>query len=76
MTFQIDVQNQGEPEYEVDAVRLQAAVETILNQHDVPPDSSLTIVISNNDFVRSLNQHIAGLIRIPTYYLSQQTRHQ
>jgi probable rRNA maturation factor len=61
MTFQVDVQNQGKPEYAVDAARLQTAVKTVLSQHDVHPDSSLTIVISNNDFVRSLNLQYRGI---------------
>jgi probable rRNA maturation factor len=61
MAFQVDVQNQGEPAYEIDAVRLQIAAETVLSQHDVHADSSLTIVISNNDFVRSLNQQYRGV---------------
>lgn len=61
MTFQVDVQNQGEPAYEVDDVRLQTAVETVLGQHDVHADSSLTIVISDNEFVRSLNQQYRGV---------------
>jgi probable rRNA maturation factor len=61
MTFQADVQNQGEPAYDVDAARLQAAVETVLNQHDVHAESSLTIVISDNDFVRSLNRQYRGI---------------
>src|SRR5687768_5827833 len=61
MTFQVDVQNQGEPAYEVDAARLQTAAETVLSQHDVHANSSLTIVISDNDFVRSLNQQYRGV---------------
>jgi probable rRNA maturation factor len=61
MAFQVDVQNQGEPAYEIDATRLQAAVEAVLSQHNVHADSSLTIVISNNDFVRSLNRQYRGV---------------
>ena len=61
MAFQVDVQNQGEPAYDVDAARLQSAVETVLSQHDVDEDTSLTIVISDNDFVRSLNLQYRGI---------------
>lgn len=54
MPFEIDVQNQGN--YAVDAARLQAASKTVLSQHDVHPDTALTIVITDNDYVRNLNR--------------------
>ncbi len=54
MSFEIDVQNQGN--YAVDESRLQTASKTVLSQHDVHPDTALTIVITDNDYVRNLNR--------------------
>src|SRR5690349_9587885 len=69
MGFQIDVQNQGEPPYPVDAKRLEEAAGAVLAQHDVHPDRSLTVVIADNDFVRGLNQQYRG-VDSPTDVLS------
>ncbi|MEO8607465.1 MAG: rRNA maturation RNase YbeY [Chloroflexota bacterium] len=69
MVFQIDVQNQGEPPYPVDAKRLEEVSAAVLAQHDVHPDSSLSVVIADNDFVRALNQQYRG-IDSPTDVLS------
>jgi probable rRNA maturation factor len=69
MPFQVDVQNQGEPPYPVDAKHLEQAAGAVLAQHDVHSDSSLTVVIADNDFVRGLNQQYRG-VDSPTDVLS------
>ena len=69
MPFQIDVQNQGEPPYPVDAKRIEEAAEAVLTQHDVHADSSLSVVIANNEFVQALNQQYRG-VDSPTDVLS------
>lgn len=69
MAYQIDVQNQGEPAYAVDAKRIEGASAVVLAQHDVDPDSSLTVVIANNALVQALNQRYRG-VDSPTDVLS------
>lgn len=69
MPFQVDIQNQGESPYQVDADRLESAAVTVLSQHDVHPDSGLSVVIADNEFVRSLNQQYRG-VDSPTDVLS------
>lgn len=54
MTYTIDIQN--EAQYAIDAERLQQAVTAILNQHEIDRHSSLTVVFTDNDAVRKLNQ--------------------
>lgn len=69
MPFRIDVQNRGEPAYPVDAKRLEEAAGAVLAQHNVHSDSSLSVVIADNDFVRALNQQYRD-IDAPTDVLS------
>jgi probable rRNA maturation factor len=54
MTYAIDIQN--DVPYLIDAKRLQLAVITVLNQHEVDPTSALTIVFTDNDAIHKLNQ--------------------
>jgi len=56
MAFQVDVQNQGEAGYKINVSPLEAAATTVLAQHDGHPDSCLSVVIADDDFVRSLNR--------------------
>jgi probable rRNA maturation factor len=67
MTFTIDIQN--EYRFPVDAARLQAAAETVLNMHDIDADSSLTVVIAQNEQVQALNRQFRG-VDAPTDVLS------
>jgi probable rRNA maturation factor len=67
MPFAIAVQNQGN--YGVSPTYLQGASLTVLAQHDVHPNSALTIVITNNDFVQNLNRQYRK-IDAPTDVLS------
>jgi probable rRNA maturation factor len=69
MPFQVDVQNQGEPPYPIDAKLLEDAAGAVLAQHDVHLDSSLSVVIADNEFVRALNQQYRG-VDSPTDVLS------
>jgi probable rRNA maturation factor len=69
MAFQINVQNEGEKEYAVDAARLKGAASTVLTQHQAHPDTGLSIVFAENDFVQSLNRQYRG-IDTPTDVLS------
>src|SRR6188768_1983252 len=69
MAYQIEVQNQGEPPYPVDFSRLEEAAATVLAQHDVHSDTSLSVVIADDDFVSGLNQQFRG-IDAPTDVLS------
>lgn len=67
MTYTIDIQNDAQ--YAIDAGRLQQAVTTILNQHEIDRNSSLTIVFTEDNAVRKLNlQH--RQIDAPTDVLS------
>lgn len=67
MTYCIDIQN--DLNYSVDATRLQQAVTTVLNQHELDRDSSLAIVFTDNSGVQKLNvQH--RQIDAPTDVLS------
>lgn len=65
--FSIDVQN--DDGYPVNETRLIEASTAVLNAHEVPPESGLSIVIASDDFVRSLNQQYRG-IDSPTDVLS------
>lgn len=67
MAFQIDIQNQGE--YAVDESRLQAAAAAVLAQQAAEPESSLSVVITDDDFVAGLNRQYRG-IDAPTDVLS------
>lgn len=61
MTFQVDVQNHNKNDFLVDIPRLKAAAEAVLVQHDVHPDSAISIIITDNDFVQSLNRQYRGV---------------
>ncbi|MBL8118759.1 MAG: rRNA maturation RNase YbeY [Anaerolineae bacterium] len=67
MTFHIDVQNKSA--YSLNTEKLQLAVTYVLNQHDAHPDSSLSIVFVDNDYVQNLNRQFRG-IDAPTDVLS------
>lgn len=67
MPFEIDIQNQGN--YSIDEARLEAASLTVLSQHDIHPDTTLTVVIADNDFVQSLNRQYRN-VDAPTDVLS------
>jgi probable rRNA maturation factor len=67
MAFTIDIQN--EHSFPVEAARLQAAAQTVLNLHDIDPDSSLTVVIAQNERVQALNRQFRG-VDAPTDVLS------
>jgi len=67
MPFEINVQNQGN--YAVDASRLQTASKMVLSQHDIHPDTTLTVVITDNEFVRNLNRQYRN-VDAPTDVLS------
>jgi probable rRNA maturation factor len=69
MAFQINIQNEGEKEYAVDPARLKEAASTVLTQHQTHPDTGLSIVFAENDFVQSLNRQYRG-IDTPTDVLS------
>lgn len=51
-SYTINIQT---PRYPVDVERLKLAIITVLDQHDVSRNSSLTVVIQDNDEVRRLN---------------------
>jgi len=56
MSYTIDIQNDSH--YLIDAERLQQAVTTVLNQHEVDRASNVTIVFTDNDAIQKLNlQH-------------------
>jgi probable rRNA maturation factor len=67
MTFGIDVQN--DEGYAVDSERLVAAVTAVLTAHDVPPDTSLSVVLTSDEAVAALNEQYRG-IDMPTDVLS------
>ncbi len=66
MTYTIDIQTN---QYHIDTQRLEQAVQTVLDQHEVSRDSSLTIVFTDNDAVRQLN-HQHRQLDAPTDVLS------
>jgi probable rRNA maturation factor len=66
-TFLIDIQN--DHDYLVSPQRLEAASVAVLKRHDVDPNSSLSIVITDNDTVQALNQQHRG-VDAPTDVLS------
>lgn len=67
MTFTIDVQNDAE--YPLEVERLQAASIAVLQRHDVDPDSTLSVVVTDNDAVQALNVQHRG-VDAPTDVLS------
>ena len=54
MTYTIDIQNDAS--YAIDARRLRQAITATLNQHEIDRNSSLTIVFTDDEAVRKLNQ--------------------
>jgi probable rRNA maturation factor len=67
MTFAIDIQN--EQNYSIDEARLQTAAAVALAAHDVQAQSSLTIVIADNEFIAALNRQYRQ-VDAPTDVLS------
>lgn len=67
MTFGIDVQN--DEGYAVDSERLVAAATAVLTAHNVPPDTSLSVVLTSDEAVAALNEQYRG-IDMPTDVLS------
>jgi probable rRNA maturation factor len=67
MPFVIDIQNQGD--YPVDAASLQAASAAVLVEHEVSPDTTLTVVIVDNAYIQNLNRQYRQ-VDAPTDVLS------
>src|SRR5262245_50665470 len=67
MTFSVDIQNQSD--YPIEAARLQAAAAAVLSQHEVEPDTTMSVVIADNEFIQNLNQQYRG-VDAPTDVLS------
>ncbi|MCK6580152.1 MAG: rRNA maturation RNase YbeY [Anaerolineae bacterium] len=59
MTFVIEVQNDAG--YPVDAAALVLAAETVLQAHEIEPDSVMTIVLSDDEAVAALNRQFRGI---------------
>jgi probable rRNA maturation factor len=59
MPFEIEVQN--DLEYPVDAARLVAAAELTLRQQAAEDGAALTIVLTDDEQVRALNQQFRGI---------------
>ncbi|MCA0458601.1 MAG: rRNA maturation RNase YbeY [Chloroflexi bacterium] len=67
MSFEIDVQN--ESGYLIHVPRLQAASRQVLSQHDVDPNTSLSVVFVDNDYIQNLNRQFRE-VDAPTDVLS------
>ena len=67
MTFTIDIQNDSH--YAINPERLQAASTQVLNQHDVEPDTTLSVVFVDNAYIQDVNRQFRG-IDAPTDVLS------
>lgn len=67
MPFSIDIQNDSN--YLIDVARLQSASQQVLGQHDVDPDTALSVVFVDNVYIQNLNQQFRG-IDAPTDVLS------
>ncbi len=67
MSFVVEVQN--EFDYIIDAQALIRAAYLVLTEHEIRPESEMTIVISNNERVAALNQQFRGF-DAPTDVLS------
>jgi probable rRNA maturation factor len=60
---------QNEQNFQVDAARLQAAAQVVIERHEIDQASSLSIVISTNEAVHALNLQHRG-VDAPTDVLS------
>lgn len=69
MSDALTIHIQNDAEYPVDAERLQQAARAVLSEYELAPDSSLTIVLTDNEAVRALNQQHRG-VDAPTDILS------
>ncbi|MCB9451013.1 MAG: rRNA maturation RNase YbeY [Anaerolineaceae bacterium] len=67
MTYQIDIHNLGD--YPVDQARLQAAAVMVLQQHQAAPETGLSVVIADNEYVHRLNKQYRD-VDAPTDVLS------
>jgi probable rRNA maturation factor len=67
MTFHVEIQNDNE--YEIDAEKLISAVEMTLTQQQAESETTLTVVITDNEAVAELNHQYRG-IDSPTDVLS------
>lgn len=56
--YTVEVQN--DRGYPVDGSRLQAAAKTVLAQQNAQPDSALTVVVTDNESVTTLNRQYRG----------------
>jgi len=68
MAFEIDFQNNVDAP-DIPTARITAAISQILTAHRIPPDTSLTIVITDDDQVAALNEQFRG-VAAPTDVLS------
>ena len=69
MTFQVDIQNRSPDEYPADVARLVRASSAVLTAYHAHPETGLTVVIADDNFVRGLNHQYRG-IDAPTDVLS------
>lgn len=67
MRFEIDVQNENG--YLINISRLQAASQQVLSQHEVDPETSLSVVFVDNDYIQNLNRQFRE-VDAPTDVLS------
>lgn len=67
MSFQIDIQNQGD--YALNADRLRAAAAIVLTQQTAEPATGLSVVVADDAFVAGLNRQFRA-IDAPTDVLS------
>jgi probable rRNA maturation factor len=67
MTFHVEIQNDNE--YEINAEKLISAVEMTLTQQQAESETTLTVVITDNEEVADLNHQYRG-IDSPTDVLS------
>jgi probable rRNA maturation factor len=67
MSFNVEIQNDNE--YIIDEAQLISAVQTVLTQQNAEPESTLTVVITDNDSVADLNRQYRG-VDSPTDVLS------
>ncbi len=67
MTFTVDVQNDSA--YACDSAHLQDAVIAVLSNHEVEPDTSLSIVLTDDAHITALNLQFRG-VDAPTDVLS------